>query len=180
MLPTEIDWVVAPVFHRYDVAPDDVSVTELPGQNVVGPDAVIEAATGCNPESLTSSILNWMEALVVRQRIVRLATFGIVPVEVRYCHPVVPVPVFIGLIANGVKLVPFELISTTNSLPLEAVVVFKFPKPNTRFDTPIVFIPLIWKLAVPLFVKNTFAAPEAPAYVLLFDVLRMSAVPLIV
>ena len=103
-----------------------------------------------------------MDALVVRQRMVRLAAFGMVPVEVRYCQPVVPVPVFIGVIASGVKLVPFVLISTTNSLPLDAVVVFRFPKPKTRLETPTVFIPLIWKLAVPLLVKKTLAAPEAP------------------
>jgi len=93
---------------------------------------------------------------------VRLAAFGMDPDEVRYCHPVVPVPVFIGVTDSGEKLVPSVLVSTTNSLPFEAVVVFKFPKPKTRLETPTVFMPLIWKLAVPLLVKNTLAAPEAP------------------
>jgi len=34
---TTIDCVVAPVDQRFPVADDDVSVTEVPGQNVVGP-----------------------------------------------------------------------------------------------------------------------------------------------
>ena len=39
-----IDCVVAPVDHRYDAPLDAVSVTEPPGQNVVGPPSVIVAA----------------------------------------------------------------------------------------------------------------------------------------
>ena len=144
------------------------------------PEAVIDALPDWLPVNFTSSIRNCSPLVVVLQRMVKLAELGIVPVDVRYCQLVVPVPVFIGVTAKGVKLVPSVLISTTNSLPLEAVVVFRFPKPKTKLFTPIVLIPLIWKLAVLLLVKNTFADPEAPAYVLLAEVLWMSAVPLMV
>ena len=48
---TVIDWVVAPFDHWYDGAEDDVSVTDPPAQNVVGPDAVI---TGTGGGSLTT------------------------------------------------------------------------------------------------------------------------------
>jgi hypothetical protein len=37
-----IEAVVAPLLHRYEVAPDAVSVTEPPWQKVVGPLAAIE------------------------------------------------------------------------------------------------------------------------------------------
>jgi len=39
-----IDCVVAPLLQAYDAAEDDVSVTEPPAQNVVGPPAVIAGA----------------------------------------------------------------------------------------------------------------------------------------
>ena len=38
---TVMDWVVAPLDQRYALALDDVSVTEPPAQNVVGPPAVM-------------------------------------------------------------------------------------------------------------------------------------------
>ena len=38
--------VVAPVDHRYDVADDDVSVTDPPPQSVVVPEAVIVGVAG--------------------------------------------------------------------------------------------------------------------------------------
>jgi hypothetical protein len=37
-----IEAVVAPLLHRYEVAPDAVNVTEPPWQKVVGPLAAIE------------------------------------------------------------------------------------------------------------------------------------------
>ena len=41
-----IDWVVAPVDQVFPVADEDVRVTELPAQNVVGPPAVIVGTVG--------------------------------------------------------------------------------------------------------------------------------------
>jgi len=52
------DWVVSPLLHEKEEAPEHVSVTELPGQKVVGPDAVMDALPVCDPESLTSSMRN--------------------------------------------------------------------------------------------------------------------------
>ena len=43
---TVIDRVVAPFDHAYEAPAEAVSVTEPPAQNVVGPDAVIDAAGG--------------------------------------------------------------------------------------------------------------------------------------
>ncbi len=43
---TVIDCVVAPFDHEYDGAGLEVSVTEPPAQNVVGPEAVIVRGTG--------------------------------------------------------------------------------------------------------------------------------------
>ena len=43
---TEIDCVVAPVLHKYELAALDVSVTEPPVQNVVGPLALIVGVVG--------------------------------------------------------------------------------------------------------------------------------------
>ncbi len=43
MAITRVDCVVAPFDQRYDAPADDVSVTQLPAQNVVGPSAVIVA-----------------------------------------------------------------------------------------------------------------------------------------
>ena len=40
---TVIDGVVAPLDHAYEAPEDAVRVTEPPAQNVVGPEAVIEA-----------------------------------------------------------------------------------------------------------------------------------------
>jgi hypothetical protein len=43
---TVIDWVVAPFDHVFPVAAEDVSTTEPPAQNVVGPPAVIVGTGG--------------------------------------------------------------------------------------------------------------------------------------
>jgi hypothetical protein len=49
LFPTTIDWVVAPVLHRYEAPEDAVSVTLPPWQNTVGPLGVIAAVNmgGC-------------------------------------------------------------------------------------------------------------------------------------
>jgi hypothetical protein len=41
LVVTTIDWVVAPLDHRYEDADVAVSVTLLPSQNVVGPEALM-------------------------------------------------------------------------------------------------------------------------------------------
>ena len=46
-----IDWVVAPLLHRYDAPLLAVSVTLPPGQNVVDPDGVMVGVVA--PETVT-------------------------------------------------------------------------------------------------------------------------------
>jgi hypothetical protein len=41
---TMIDWVTAPVFHKYELAVLAISVIEPPWQNVVGPPGVMDTA----------------------------------------------------------------------------------------------------------------------------------------
>ena len=54
------------------------------------------------------------------------------------------------------------LTSTFSWLPSEALVVFKKPKVMDAGVIELVLMLAIWKLAVPLSVKNMLAKPDAP------------------
>ena len=62
---TVIDWVVAPLFHKYEVPVLAVNTTLPPWQNVIGPAAVIAACVICVIVSVTGVLLILSQPVLV-------------------------------------------------------------------------------------------------------------------